>query len=519
MVGKRIFLALPLEPVEPAVEKMKQLQNSTATAEQNQWRSKLIIATLDFLETFDRAVNLMSDKSYTDLDIQKNTDSLYKQSQEQRDAIFSLVDNFYVAYSKDAQSAVTNSYGMLDHTVQFMTVATISVLLLGIIIAFFLIRSFTRPITRLQKAVALISTGDLRHKINAVSHDELGVLSRNFDIMIDQVREMLRNTQHIASSLSEHSHSFHSFAKHTALANTDIIKSIEEISTGADQQALHSEQSAQIISVLDSELTDIWRQTESMQMKSKNAERITLQGSESAEELSQSAKETAQMIEKVSHAMHALSTSSNQIGKIVNAITEISAQTNVLSLNAAIEAARAGAHGKGFAVIANEVRLLSQQTNESSKTIEQMIDVILKQIKDVDRQMNSAREGFQLQNTKVGATLISFHSIRGSMQEMIVQMGDIHTKIDQAKTKNHKLVESIEFVATVAEQTAAGVQEINSTSLQQDVSINRIAGEADDIHLLSQHLFAEINKFKTDDIDFQIDEIELSMDELVVVQK
>jgi methyl-accepting chemotaxis protein len=485
-------------------KKMKQMQDSSATPEQNLWRSKLILATVDFLDTFDRAVNLISDKSYSDLDIQKNTDSLYKQSQEQRDVIFGLVDNFYIAYSKDAQIAVTNSQSMLNHTTQFMTVAAICVLLFGIVIAYFLIRSFTRPITRLQKVVALISSGDLRHKINAAAHDELGVLSRSFDMMIDQVRDMLRNTQQIASSLSEHSHSFHQFTSNTAIANTDIIKSIDEISIGADQQAVHSEQSAHIISELDSELTAIWRQTERIQMKSKEAEHITLLGSDSAEALSHSAAETAQMIEGVSQAMHALTESSNQINKIVRAITDITTQTNVLSLNAAIEAARAGIHGKGFAVIADEVRLLSLQTNESSKSIGQIVDMILKQMINVDHQINLAKQGFQLQNTKVDTTLASFRTIRGSMQEMIAEMSSIHNNIEQVKTKNHKLVESIEFVASVAEQTAAGVQEVNATSLRQDASIHRIAGEADDIHVLSQQLFAEINKFKADDIDFQI---------------
>jgi methyl-accepting chemotaxis protein len=389
-----------------------------------------------------------------------------------------------------------------------MTITAISVVLLGIVIAYYLILTFTRPITRLQKAVALITTGDLRHKINSSSKDELGVLSKNFDFMIDQVREMLRNTQKIAFSLSEHSHSFHLFAKNTASSNIDIIKSIEEISRGADQQAEHSEQSAAIISVLDSELTEVWLQTEDIKMKSKDAERITLLGSESVEELSQNTQQTAQMIEQVSQAMHALTASSNQIGKIVNTIGEISTQTNVLSLNAAIEAARAGLHGKGFAVIAEEIRLLSKQTGESSRTIGQMIDVILKQMKNVDLQMNIAKNGFHLQNSKVDATLASFHSIRKSMQDMMIQMGDIHQKINQAKTKNHQLVESIEFVATVAEQTAAGVQEVNSTSLQQDASIHRIAGEADDIHSLSQRLFAEIKKFKVNDSDFHIDVFE-----------
>ncbi|PJI52474.1 hypothetical protein CTI14_41675 [Methylobacterium radiotolerans] len=97
-------------------------------------------------------------------------------------------------------------------------------------IAFLLIRSFMNPIQRLQHAVQKIAAGDLRHKINSSSQDELGKLSQNFDEMIDQVKGMLSNTQTIASSLTEHSRSFHEFSEATAAANQDIVRAIQEIS-------------------------------------------------------------------------------------------------------------------------------------------------------------------------------------------------------------------------------------------------------------------------------------------------
>ncbi|MEX2461930.1 MAG: methyl-accepting chemotaxis protein [Paenibacillaceae bacterium] len=487
---------------------ISKIGDTASSPEQRKLRAQLITTSQEYMNVYLQAEEIIKDTSQRPEDVTVGMERLFKSSQVYKNFVFEKIDKLIAIYSTSAVSAASHSTDMLKKTSNLSLITPIVILIFAIILAFLLIRSFTKPIQRLLRSVTLIANGDLRHKINSTSRDELGILSNNFDLMIDQVREMLRNTQQIASSLSDHSHSFHQFANHTALSNKDIIKAIEEISSGADQQAVHSEQSANIIGVLDSELADIWHQTENIQTRSKEAERITLLGSESVEELNQSAQKTAQMIEQVAQGMHALTTSSNQIGKIVNTITEISTQTNVLSLNAAIEAARAGVHGKGFAVIAEEVRLLSQQTNQSSKTIGQLIDTILNQMQAVEHQMNGARDGFRLQNTKVDATLTSFHSIRESMQEMILQMSDIHQKIDQAKTKNHKLVESIEFVATVAEETAAGVQEVNSTSIQQDASIHRIAGEADDIHLLSQKLFAEINKFKTDDISFHIDEFE-----------
>lgn len=487
---------------------INQVGDVASTSEERKIRAQLVTTSEEYMNVFVQAVEIISNNNQSS-EVNRELELLFKNSQIYKNYVFDKVDKLRTTYSNASLAAVDQSKNMLDQTAKMSArmsiISPLIVLVFSILISFFIVRSFTESIQKIQKIVALISTGDLRHKINSVSRDELGVLSRNFDLMIDHVREMLRNTLRIAASLSEHSNSFHNFAKDTAKSNWEILRSIEEISTGADQQAVHAEQSANIISVLDNELADIWQDTEGIQLISKHAEHNTLLGSQSVKELNESALQTVQLIEQVVQAMHSLSISSTEIGKVGHTITDISIQTNILSLNAAIEAARVGIHGKGFAIVAEEVRLLSQQTKASSQMIVQMIQTIQQQMKVVNSQMNSAQAGYLLQNSKVDATLTSFHSIRTSMQDMIGQMRNINQKIEHVKTKNYKLVESIEFVASVAEQTAAGVEEVNSTSQIQDASIRRIAEQADGIHLLSQQLFVEINKFKTDDIDFDKD--------------
>jgi methyl-accepting chemotaxis protein len=201
-------------------------------------------------------------------------------------------------------------------------------------------------------------------------------------------------------------------------------------------------------------------------------------------------------MDHINNTMEKLSESSSQIEKIVHTISEISTQTNVLALNAAIEAARAGVHGKGFSVIAEEVRLLSSETKASASHIARLISSVQLQMKEANQQTLEARMSIHSQSIKVTETLGSFQDMDASSIEIATQMEQISLKVEQVKRKNDSLNETLQIVAGIAEETAAGVQEVNSSSQQQDVAIRKIAEQAVEINGLSQDLFTEIDQFE-----------------------
>ncbi|WP_165452540.1 methyl-accepting chemotaxis protein [Paenibacillus thalictri] len=477
---------------------IKQIGDTATTPDQIAWRSKLISLTVDYANTFDVAAKLVQENKLPPVDMDKNMEYLYNESQKLKDEIFSNVDKFYVVYSEDASTAIAASHTMLDDTLNIMVLLSIVVAAASIALAYALIRSFVRPILRLQTAVGLIAAGDLRHKINNRSRDELGVLSQSFDLMVDHVNNMLARTQAIAYSLADHSHSFQSFASSTASANSEIVKSIQEMSTGAQQQAEQSEKSSLIISDLDQELRLISNSMQTIRLAGEHAAHNTELGTSAIDTLRLKAEQSEQILASVSEAMETLNASSRQIGTITASITEISAQTNILSLNASIEAARAGVHGRGFTVIADEVRNLSTQTSKSAQSIAGIIHTLRTRMNELQASINSAQVSMSEQNAKVHETTTAFASIRSSMEELSGQIDQVHHKVEEAKHKNETLVDSVQYVAAIAQQTAAGVEEITSTSLIQDASLHKIASEADDIHMLSQKLFQEINQFQID---------------------
>ncbi|MFE5318881.1 methyl-accepting chemotaxis protein [Paenibacillus sp. NPDC056579] len=475
---------------------IKRIGDTASTPEQVKWRSQLISLTVEYTNTFDVAAKLVQDNKLASADLDKNMEYLYNESQRLMNDIFINVDQFYVDYSKGAEQAIAATQSLMHRTSTVLWIASAFVVVVGAAIAAVLVSSFSRPMRQLQQAVQRMASGDLRSKIGSRSQDELGLLSQSFDHMVDQVRSMLLQTQSIAASLSDHSTSFHRLSGSTATANAEIIRAIQEISAGADKQANHSEHSASLIADLEQELATIAQYSETVQQKSREAAFNTHTGSASMEQLKQASQSSEGVLDKVYTAMEGLSASTVQIHRIVNTITEISHQTNVLALNAAIEAARAGVHGRGFSVIAEEVRQLSTQTNESSKSIAVIIKSLLEQTGELEGYLSDARQTFGVQNKKMNDSMEAFQEIRSSMEMLSQHIDQIQAQIELAKNKNGMLVESVQFVAAIAQETAAGVEEVNSTSVEQDNAIQRIAQQADDILVLSQKLFHEIQQFR-----------------------
>ncbi|ULO05801.1 methyl-accepting chemotaxis protein [Paenibacillus sp. 19GGS1-52] len=445
---------------------------------------------------FDKLVKTMEDENLDPMTVLEQIDDVHTKALALNTAMLKTNEQLYTAAAENAQQAQDYSFLLLNRTSSVVVYAAGFVFLFTLIIAWMLIRSFLSPVKKLQAALLKISEGDLRQQINSPYNDELGTLSHHFDHMVERVRAMLQQTQSVASALASYSDSFQQSSSITAHTNLDIVRTIQEISVGAEQQAGQSEQSAILIQQLEREVHEITEYTEVMLLTSKTANQNTRQGSAAVIALREVSEQSSQSVGKVYNALNKLVGQSKDISRITNSITEISQQTNILSLNAAIEAARAGTYGKGFAVIADEVRQLSVQTKDSTVHISKIISELQKGMAEFQSNMLETKENLEEQEHKVAETLSSFAAIDHSIAEISKQIGQIHDKVDMTQTMNTRLAESVHSVAAIAEETAAGVQEVNASSMQQDIAIRDIARQAVEINEISQKLFQEINIFK-----------------------
>ncbi|WP_407640127.1 methyl-accepting chemotaxis protein [Bacillus massiliglaciei] len=268
-----------------------------------------------------------------------------------------------------------------------------------------------------------------------------------------------------------------------------------QIASGATSQTENIQENESDLSEIDKQVSQLSVSISDMQEGSDQMFHSSENGRKTVQSLKEQFNETAGIAGKMGHAVDSLNTRSNEINEIVNTITEIAGQTNLLALNAAIEAARAGEHGKGFAVVADEVRKLAEQTENSSKEIASLIqtmqtdtsqtvsliDQVNRQIDNQGSSVTKTEHAFEEISSVIGQTFSNFEGIIRTLKV-------INGKIENTKNNASEL-------SSISQETAAGTQEVSASMEQTSASMEQLNKLAGDLENFSQELQAELKKF------------------------
>lgn len=292
--------------------------------------------------------------------------------------------------------------------------------------------------------------GDLTVSLEAERDDEIGKLFNGFNRSVANISDIIKKVNDAVEA--------------TASASNEISSSSEEMAAGAQEQ---SSQTAEVVSAVDQMTKTIMETTRHASEASeaaKSAGIIAKEGGVVVEETIIGMNQVAEVVKKSAQTVHALGKSSDHIGQIVQVIDDIADQTNLLALNAAIEAARAGEQGRGFAVVADEVRKLAERTTKATKEIANMIKEIQKDtIHAVDsmRQGTTEVERGKLLAKKAGEALIQI--ISGS-QEVVNKVSQVAVASEEQASAAEQISKNIEGIHNVTQETAQGIQQIAHAS-------------------------------------------------------
>lgn len=373
---------------------------------------------------------------------------------------------------------------------------TLASFFIGIFLIFFFIRSFTKRIYSVRDGIASLEKGDYTQRIHVKGKDELAELSHSFNQMADSTQSLLNqvliSTRNVTHSANEVFSKTEAYSLHTE----EISGAIEEIASGATNQASSAEENARQITELDEMVKQLQEDSQGAATFADQTESLSTEGAQKLISLSNLSKEVTNKNQLSVETIQQLSKKSNQVGEITKIITELSQQTNLLALNAAIEAARAGEHGRGFAVVADEVRKLAEQSGKSASNIEEIISDIQKEILKTIQSMDEMKIIVDKQNIAVDDTKVSFEGITKAVEETTDRIQRISRFIQQVNEKKDGMLSSIENMSAVSEETAASAEEVSATTDEQKNLIKHLLELAGHLEQTADQLEEKIKKFK-----------------------
>ncbi len=376
-----------------------------------------------------------------------------------------------------------------------LLVLIISTLIGGILI-YFIILSVSGSLQALIAGSERISKGDLKEHISYVSKDEFGKLSNSFNKMIDSLRSILTRIHDTSTQLASSSEQLTASAEQTSRASEQIAQNTQEVAVGADQQVQSVQEGAEFVTQMLAGIQEIENRSQSASIQASQATELSKGGQSAVQLATKQMMSISDTVTGLSDVVKGLGHRSQEIGKIVNVITEIAEQTNLLALNAAIEAARAGEHGRGFAVVADEVRKLAEQSAESAKQITDLINAIQDETERAVKSMETATSEVEQGISVVDQTGDSFMNIHEAVTAVTLQINDVSKASQRVSANANRMSEIIDIIAEITTTTADGAQNISAASEEQLASMEEITASALALAQMAEELQSITLKFK-----------------------
>lgn len=369
-------------------------------------------------------------------------------------------------------------------------------ILVAIVVGGFLIRSIVAPLHRVNKQLHDIAEGkgDLTQELTVSSKDEIGQLAGSFNRMLANLRELISQVRGHAQQVAAAAEQLTASSKQTSQATEQIAITIQEMTEGTDRQSQNVEESQQEVEEISAGIEKIAARAQSVSAAAASTSELATEGDRTIQQSVSQMNGIGETMENLTAMVGGLGKRSEQIGQIVEVITQISGQTNLLALNAAIEAARAGEHGKGFAVVADEVRKLAEQASASAQQISQLVASIQMETNEAVLTMEKGSQEVADGMGGVARAGEAFSQIRDAVVGVTNEIQEVSTAAHTLTESTGKVGQSMQMIATVAQSAVSLSVGVSSATEEQLASMEEIyssaaslAGLADDLEKLIGH--------------------------------
>jgi methyl-accepting chemotaxis protein len=377
------------------------------------------------------------------------------------------------------------------------TIVTILVIIISFAVAFITSNKISKPIKHVMQRMKLIANGDLSQEpLQTTLKDEVGHLIIATNEMNRQTRDLLNRINTVSGSVTSQSEELSQSANEVKSGSEQIAITMQELASGTEVQANNTNELSSIMGSFTLKVEEANEKGKLIQQSSNQVLSMASEGKKLMESSNDQMAKIDQIVQGAVQKVQSLDSQSREISTLVSVINDIAEQTNLLALNAAIEAARAGEHGKGFAVVADEVRKLAEQVSHSVTDITSIVINIQKESGMVAESLLNGYSEVEKGTSQIQTTGKTFTEINEAVIKMVNSITTISDSLSEMEDNSLKMNRSIEEIASISQESAAGVEQTSASSQQISSSMEEIAGNSEDLSKLAEELNALVNQFK-----------------------
>ena len=369
----------------------------------------------------------------------------------------------------------------------------------AVVCGFWISRRISRTLQSMSASLYNISQGNLMEKVQVDSRDEFGRLADGINEMLDGIRGLVGNNQKFGTKVKDLSEQAFSFTEGIETSMKQMVSSMESVAQGVQEQSRQTELGVGEMADFSGRINDVYHASEEMTQKIEEALNAVEQGKGGIDELSVKSEETAVIAESLVSSIDQVNMQSERIVDIIKTIESIASKTNLLSLNASIEAARAGESGRGFSVVATEIRNLADQSMQAGTVVRGIVGDIQKSNQVATDAARSTESFLRGQTEMLKDTVATFGNINTNVEMLVEVLGAIRQKMENMQENKEVVNRSIEEINQLSGQIAASIENISEVIDGKMKEINTLADTVRLLNSEAEELQGSMSRFVLED--------------------
>lgn len=382
-----------------------------------------------------------------------------------------------------------------DRILETMYVVIIGAAAAALLLGLWMARMVVRPLSRLRGLMSDAAQGRLEVRTDFKSGDEIGELSRSFNGMMEQITELVKHTGEAAAKVLDSARTLGDASRQTAHSAGEIAAATEQIASGASSLSQEADKGNGLAHAIAVDMETAMSAGGEMTEVAATASRYAGEGADALGNLMGKTEQSAGITRELVTKVDALNEAASSVIRVLEVMKAIAQQTNILSLNASIEASRAGEAGQGFLVVATEIRRLADQSNQAIGEVAGIADRIMDEMRATADVLSKAEPLFLEQTEAVGETGALFASVQEQMARFEASLEQTTLSIGRLGHSQRVLTETMENVSAVAQQSSASSEEVASLSGEQQSVSNRLVELAAELEQTSRNLNVSLSRF------------------------